>query len=127
MMAKAKKVHRVFIWRFTDAKDAKAFEEFQLKAIIEGDGVSDALLMFIKIYNEDRKLKFTPVTETEMVSILRKKKFKTVRHWLKDLRDTGQLVDGDGFDLWYTDGRNIVYNKEGVLEFVKNRLNKGGK
>lgn len=115
-MKKNNNVERIFIWRFNTKKQAATFQNFVLRSVVSGESVQDNLLRMVEKFNETNTPDFTPVTEADMLQALHKKKFKTTRQSLKNMRDRGDL---DG--LWFTDGKSIVYNKESVLDLIKKR------
>ena len=124
VMQKTKEVLRVFIWRFTNKKDKDSFELFQRLAAVDGKRPDELLMIFVRNYVAHNKLTFTPLGEQAMLEEIRKK-FKTTRQQLKRFRDEGALEG-----MWYTDGKAIVYNKEAVMKFIKDReaaRKKGGR
>lgn len=114
---KATEVLRVFIWRFTNKKDKAGFELFQKLAVVNGQRPDDLLMTFVRNYNRNNDVEFTPVSEQEMLEAINRNQ-KLTRQQLKRLRDTGELKREQH---WFTDGKAIVYDREGVLAALKER------
>lgn len=118
---RGEKVLRVFNWRMTEKSDVKAFEEFQKKAVFMGIPPGDALRSLVERFSLENPTEVDLLSEKEMLTSLAKSRLGVTRQTLKSIRDK-RIPNGIGLDgvrLWASDGATIVYNKQGMLKFMR--------
>lgn len=114
-------VLRSFHLKITKGSDAKSLESFQRNTIFSGMSPGQTIVGMIKSFNRfSPKIKLA--TESEMVEALHKANLTSgTRQVLKTLRDSGMLNGPDGRRLWGTDGNSIIYDRDGVIKYFRQR------
>lgn len=119
---RGQRVRRLFVLRLTNKADTNELQEFQMKSTFLGIPPQESLLVAVKRFNLENQVGCTLVSEADMLSALSKAKMRMTRQTLFRLKKS-HCPTGWGFDgtvkLWASDGNGVVYNKEGMLAFVK--------
>lgn len=118
---KAKQNLKQVLWKIDDPREAEAVETFIRVAVSTGQDPQTVMISWMNTFNQTFKPKHTLVFEQELISIITGSMLSYSRLTLKNLRDSGKLVDDGGKALWSTDGHYVVYYLEPVLKFIKKR------
>lgn len=112
---------KTFSLKVFEEQDLKELEDFQKICIFEGTTPTDQLFKQIRNFNQKNFPNKDLVTESELFEEIEKEGLATNKPLLLKYRKNGHLEDKDDFWWWTNKNGHIVYDREKVIAFLKER------